>query len=157
DRRDHLGVKLDRHRLQDCQRDLVDAGEKFRQRMAGGRGVKHKLRIENVLVAVRIERENAHAGAKFEVDQANLAANADEQIDRAPGVRNGRKDDALLEVEFSTGRVEKRINISVRRLQRVLDVIARNRVAVDRLAGEVLEGARIVDQKSHSRVERGAA
>ena len=63
--RDHLGVELDRHRLQDGQNDVFDAGKEFRKRVAGGRGVEQQLRVDDVLVAVGIKRENAHAGCRI--------------------------------------------------------------------------------------------
>ena len=122
---------------------FVDAGKKFGKRVARGRGVEQQLRVDDVLVAVRIKRENAHAGAEFEIDHVNGGADADEQIGSAEGAGDGRKDDALLEVELGAGRVEERIHIGIRRPQRVLDVVARDRVAVDRLADEAVEGARI--------------
>ena len=64
DRRHHLGVRFDRHRLQDRQHDLVDAGKKFRKRVARAGGVEQQLRVDDVLVAVGIEREDAHAGCR---------------------------------------------------------------------------------------------
>ena len=79
------------------------------------------------------------------------------QVSSTEGAGDGRKGDALLEVEFGAGRVEQRINVGITRPQRGLDIVARDRVAVDGLADEAIEGARIVDQKSHCRVERGAA
>ena len=42
----------------------------------------------------------------------------------------------MFEVEFGPGRVEQRLHIGENRPQRVLDVVARDRVAVDRLADE---------------------
>ena len=65
DGRHHLGVQLDRLRLQDCQDDVLDAGEEFRERVARSRGVEQKLRVDDVLVAVGIKRENAHAGCRI--------------------------------------------------------------------------------------------
>ena len=73
DRRHHLGVGFDRHRLQDGQHDVVDAGKKFRKRVARGRGVEQQLRVDDVLVAFGIEREDAHAGAEFEIDDVDRA------------------------------------------------------------------------------------
>ena len=52
-------------RLQDCQNDVFDAGKKFRKRVARGRGIEQKLRVDDVLVAIGIERENAHAGCRI--------------------------------------------------------------------------------------------
>ena len=65
DGRDHLGVELDRHRLQDGQNDVFDAGKEFRKRVAGGRGIEQQLRVDDVLVAIGIKRENAHAGCRI--------------------------------------------------------------------------------------------
>src|SRR5262249_30207545 len=134
-----------------------DGGEEFRQRVPRGGGVKQQLCVDDVLVAVGIKREDAHTGAELEVDYMDRPADTHEQISSAEGVRNGRKGDALLEVEFSSGRLEERVDVGESRPQRVLNIVARDRVAADNRADEVIEGARIVDQKSHSRVERGAA
>src|SRR5215831_15812304 len=73
-----------------------------------------------------------------------------------PKAPESRKSDALFEVESNVGRIKKRIDIGVRRSQRVLNIIARDRVAADDLTDEAIEGARIIDQKRHRRVERGA-
>ena len=51
-------------RLQDGQNDVVDAGEEFGKRVARGRGVEQQLRVDDVLVAVGIEREDPHAGCR---------------------------------------------------------------------------------------------
>ena len=64
DGRDHLGVELDRLRLQDRQNDVVDAGKEFGKRVARGRGIEQQLRVDDVLVAVGIKREDAHAGCR---------------------------------------------------------------------------------------------
>ena len=65
------------------------------------------------------------------------------QVGSAEGAGDGRKGDALLEIELGPGRVEERIHVGIRRPQRVLDVVGRDRVAIDRLADEAIEGARI--------------
>ena len=148
DGRHHLGVGLDRLRLQDRQDDVLDAGEKFGKRVARGRGVEQELRVDDVLVAVRIKREDAHAGAEFEIDDVDGAADADDQVGSAEGAGDGRKVDALLEIELGPGRVEERIHVGITRPQRVLDVVERDRVAVDRLADEALEGARFSSIRS---------
>src|SRR5262249_36841046 len=116
-----------------------------------------QLRVEDVLVAVRVEHEDAHAGAKLQIDHVNRVADTDDEVDGAEDAGDGWKGDTMFEVELCPGCVEKRINIGVHRSQRVLDVVARDRVAADDLADEAIEGARIVDQKRHSRVERSAA
>ena len=43
---------------------------------------------------------------------------------------------------LGAGRVEERIHVGISRPQRVFDVVARDRVAADRLADEVVEGTR---------------
>ena len=86
DRRHHLGVGFDRLRLQDGQNDVVDAGKKFGERVARGRGVEQELRVDDVLVAVGVEREDAHAGAKFEIDHVDRAADADDAGRQVPKV-----------------------------------------------------------------------
>jgi hypothetical protein len=105
--RDHLGVWFDRLRLQDRQDDMLDAGKKSRERMPRGCRVEGQLRVQDVLVAIRIEREDAHAGAEFVVDNLDCAANADEQIERAEGTGDGGKVDTILGVVLGVGRIEK--------------------------------------------------
>ena len=63
------------------------------------------------------------------------------QVGSAEGAGDGRKDDATLEVELRPGRVEELLHIGVGRPQGVLDVVARDRVVVDSLADEALEGS----------------
>ena len=46
--------------------------------MARGCGVEHELRVDHILVAVRTQREDAHADAKFEIDHKARTANADD-------------------------------------------------------------------------------
>ena len=98
-------------RLQDCQNDVVDAGEEFRKRVARGRGVEQKLRVDDVLVAIGIKRENAHAAAEFEIDHVDGVADANDQVGSTEGAGDGGKDDALFEVVLSAGRIEERIHI----------------------------------------------
>ena len=123
DGRDHLGVQLDRHRLQDCQDDVFDTGKKFRKRVAGGRGVEQQLRVDDVLVAIGIKRENAHAAAEFEINDVDRVADADDEIGSAEGVGDGGEFHALFEVVLGSGRIEERIHIGVSRPQGVLDVV----------------------------------
>ena len=72
---------------------------------------KKQLRVENVFVAVGVQREDAHAGAELEVDNMHGRADADEDVGRAVSVRNGRKNDPTFEIEFGAGRIEQRIHI----------------------------------------------
>ena len=118
---------------------LSTPAKNFGQRVARGRGVEQELRVDDVLVAVRIEREHAHAGAELEIDDVDSVADADEQVGSAEGAGDGRKDDALLEVEFSAGRVEERIHIGASRPQGILDVVECDRVVAERLADEVVD------------------
>ena len=115
DGRDHLGVQLDRHRLQDCQNDVFDAGKEFRKRVAGGRGIEQQLRVDDVLVAIGIKRENAHAAAEFEIDNVDDVADANDEIGGTEGAGDGGKLDALLEVILGSGRIKERIHIGVSR------------------------------------------
>ena len=78
-------------RLQDGQDDVVDAGKEFGKRVARGRGVEQQLRVDDVLVAVGIKREDAHAGAELEIDDVDRAADADDQVGRAEGAGDGRE------------------------------------------------------------------
>ena len=144
-------------RLQDRQDDVFDAGEELRKRVARGRGVEQKLRVDDVLVAVGIKREDAHAAAEFEVDDVDGVADADDQIGSAEGAGDGREVDALFEVVFGSGRIEERIHIGESRPQGVLDVVAGERVVVDRRANEIVEGTFVLDQQGHRRVARRAA
>ena len=146
DGRDHLGIQLDRHRLQDCQDDVLDPGEKFRKRVASGRGVEQKLRVDDVLVAIGIKRENAHAAAKFEINHVDDVADASDQIGSTEGAGDGGEFHALFEVVRSSGRIEERIHIGVSRPQGVLDVVARERVIIDRRANEIVERTFVLDQ-----------
>ena len=54
--------------------------------------------------------------------------------------------DALFEVVRSSGRIEERIHIGESRPQGILDVVARERVIIDRLANEIVEGTFVLDQ-----------
>ncbi len=67
------------------------------------------------------------------------------------------KDDAAFEEIFGPGLVEQRIHIGENRPQRVLDIVERDDVAVDLLAGDLREGTFVLDQKRHRRMERRAA
>ncbi len=125
-------------RLQDRQNDVVDTGKKFGKRVARGRGVEQKLRVDDVLVAVGIKREDAHAGAEFEIDDVDRVADADDQVGGAEGAGDGREDDAMLEVKLGPGRIEERRHVGIGGPQSGLDVVRRDRVAVERLAGEAL-------------------
>ena len=125
--------------------------------MARGRAVEHELCVDDVLVADGIERENAHAGAKFEVDYVDGAADADDQVARPKGAGDGGKENAAFEEIFGAGVVEERLHIGENRPQGVLDVVARDDVVVDLLADEVLEGTLALDEKGHRRMERRAA
>ena len=91
DGRDHLGVELDRLRLQDRQNDVFDAGKKFGKRVARGRGIEQQLRIDDVLVAIGIKREHAHAAAEFEVDDVDDVADANDEVGSAEGAGDGRE------------------------------------------------------------------
>ena len=53
--------------------------------MARSDGVEQQLRVDDVDIAVRIKRANAHAGAEFIVDHVDRVANAHEQIDSTEG------------------------------------------------------------------------
>lgn len=72
--------------------------------MARSRGIEQKLSIDDVFVAIGIEREHAHTNAELEVDDIQDGANANDEVDRAKGAGDGRKDDALLQIKFSAGR-----------------------------------------------------
>ena len=56
--------------------------------------------------------------------------------------------DALFEVILGAGRIEERVDIGVSRPQRVLDIVACDRVVVDRLADEIVERAFALDQQA---------
>src|SRR5262249_5326643 len=115
--------------------------------MARRRGVKQKLRVNNVLFAVRGEREDAHAAAELEIERVDRAADADEQIGGAEGPWDGWKDDATFEVEFGSGRIEQRGHIVEGRSQRGLDVIGCDRVFAEFLADEAFKRRRAVVEK----------
>ena len=157
DGRDHLGIQLDRLRLQDCQNDVLDAGEKFWKRVARGRGVEQKLRVDDVLVAIGIKRENAHAAAKFEIDHVDGVADANDQVGSTEGAGDGGEFDALFEVVLGSGRIEERIHIGVSRPQGVLDIVARERVVIDRRANEIVERTFVLDQRAIAAWQRRAA
>jgi hypothetical protein len=143
--------------LQDGQNDIVDAGEKLGHRVARGRAVEHELCVDDVLGADGIERENAHAGAKFEVDYVDGAADADDQVARPKGAGDGGKENAALDEIFGAGVVEERFYVSENRPQGVLDIVERDDVAVDLLAGDPRKRTFVLDEKRHSRMERRAA
>ena len=94
--------------------------------MASGGGVEQELRVDDVLVAIGIEREDAHAGAKFEIDYVNGAADANNQVAGTERVGDGGKDDALLQVELRARRIEQRLHVGENRPQRVLDIVSRD-------------------------------
>ena len=62
-----------------------------------------------------------------------------------------------FEVILGSGRIEERVDIGVSRPQGVLDIVARERVVIDRLADEIVERAFVLDQPAHRRMERRAA
>ena len=55
----HFRIGLDRSWLQNGQLDLVDAGEKFWQRMARPRAVKHQLAVDDIHGGIVISRASA--------------------------------------------------------------------------------------------------
>ena len=151
DRGHHLGIWFDRYRLQDGQNDVFDAGKKFGVRVTRSCGVKHKLGVKHVLVAIRAKREDAHAGTKLEVNYVHgRATDADDKVAGAKRVGDGRKNDATLEKEFGSGRVEER---SPRRRPPVAGRARCRRSeggVVDYLAAEAVDGGRvIVEQERH--------
>src|SRR5262249_33627355 len=107
DRRHHFGVQLDRLRLHDCQYDVLDADKKFRERVARARGIKQELLVNDVLVAVRVQREDAHAGTELKISHMDRVADANDEVGGTKGAGDGWKDDALLEVELGLGGIEK--------------------------------------------------
>src|SRR5262249_50883099 len=121
DGRDGLGAGLDRLRLQDCENDGLDAEEEFGERMASRRGVKRELSVDDVLVIIRVKRENANTNAELKVDDMDDVADADDQISRAEGAGDGRKRDALFEVILSAWHVEERVDIGKNRPQEIFD------------------------------------
>jgi hypothetical protein len=139
DRRHHLGIRLDRHWLHDCQNDGLDTGKKFSERVASSCGIEHELRVEDILVAVGIKRDDAHAGAELEVEHVDCAADADQQIDSAESAGDSWKDNAMLEVIFSPGGVEERLRIGVSRPQGVLNIVACDRIGVECPANAAFE------------------
>ena len=129
----------------------------FGKRVARARGVEKQLRVDDVLVAVGIERQDPHAVAELEVDHMDRAADAHDQVGGAERVGDAGKDDAAFEEIFGAGLVEQRIHVGENRPQGVLDVVDRDDVVVDRLAGDLREGTLVLDQKRHRRMERRAA
>jgi hypothetical protein len=81
----------------------------------------------------------------------------DDEVGGAEGAGDGGKDDAVFEVELGPRRVEQRFHIGENRPQRGFDVVARDRVVIDRLAGEAFECFLLVEEQSHCYVERRAA
>ena len=73
--------------------------------MAGGRGIEQQLRVDDVLVAIGIKRENAHAAAEFEIDNVDDVADANDEIGGTEGAGDGGKLDARFEVILGSGRI----------------------------------------------------
>jgi hypothetical protein len=121
--------------------------------VARGGGVKGELRIDAVVGA----RDDAHAAAELVIDDIGDAVDSDDQVGGAESVLDRRKGDAPLEVIFGAGLIEKRVDVSERRPQRVFDVVAGDRIFADRFAGETVEGALALDQENHRGVQSGAA
>ena len=128
-----------------------------RKRVARGRGVEQELRVDDVLVAIRVKRENAHAGAEFEIDNVDSVADAHDQVGTCRRRRRWweSRRAARDNIRRRAGRGARphRREPALGRSR----VVARDRVVVDRLADEVVEGAFAFDQKGHRRVERRAA
>src|SRR5262249_32054567 len=101
--------------------------------------IEQRLRVDDILVAVRIKREDAHAAAKFEIDDINCVADANDEVGGTKGAGDGWKGNAPFEVELRPGGIEKRRDVGESWPQRVFDVIVRNRVIADRLADEAFE------------------
>ena len=80
----------------------------------------------------------------------------DDQVACTESAGDGRKDDALLEVELSAGCVEQRAYVGIRWPQRGFDVVDREGVVVERLADEVIDAPLLFDQERHCRMERDA-
>ena len=124
--------------------------------MARGGGVEQQLRVDDILVAVGIQRANRNTTAKLEVDDMHGGANADEQVTSTKRVGDGWKDDATLEIIRSLRR-EEPIHINVDRRQGVLNIVACDRVVADGFAAEAFEILGLVDEMGHRCVERRAA
>jgi len=118
--------------------------------------VEHELRIKDILVAVGVERAHAHAATELSVNHVDGAADADEQVAGTESVEDGRKDDALFDVVFSSGRVEKRHHVVINWPQGVLDVIERKGIGVEGRADEIVEAPLHLDQEGQCRMQRDA-
>ncbi len=66
-------------------------------------------------------------------------------VPKAPAAGGGEFH-ALFEVVRSSGRIEERIHIGAGRPQGVLDVVACERVIIDRRANEIVERTFVLDQ-----------
>ena len=84
-------------------------------------------------------------------------ADANDEIGSTKGAVDAGKLDARFEVILGFGRIKERVDIGVSRPQRFFDIVARERVVVDRRADEIVERAFALDQPAHRRMERRAA
>ena len=70
----------------------LDAGEKIGHRVPGSRSVEKKLCVDDVLVAVGIERENVHATPNLKSTKNDGITAADDQVARPKGAGDGGKE-----------------------------------------------------------------
>ena len=103
-----------------CSTPAKNSGNECRR----SRRIEHKLRVQDINLALEIKRENAHAAAELEIDDVNSAADPNEQIAGPKGAADRWKFDALFEAELGSRLIEERIHIVVDRTQSVFDIVA---------------------------------
>src|SRR5262249_48878743 len=127
------------------------------KRVARSCGVEHGLRIDHILIAIRVKCEDAHAGTKFKINHVNGGADADDEVGSTKGAGDGWKGDATFEVELRPGDIEKRRDIGESRPQGELDIVDGDYVGADPLADEALERFLFIEKKGYRYVQSCAA